>query len=386
MNIQHFTKAFDRLALPITTANENLVEGWSVNKVWKPYWATTSDYYYHNQAFADVISLLLRDTPYEGTDYYRQDLQKFVDQYLTGYKLIYEADILDALNEVMIKEGHAERVLGFRYGKDGRGSMPDRYYHLLFKNKYLVLGNHHDILGHLVLLADPEIRELTERLSIGFSAALEFQHQLRSSTNLPEREFNQQTEGLRKILRLYTLAWNLCQEKLYIVTQTQQQEPVLNLVGAFNSVYNTIFSDRLKDEQSLQVAGALGFFNRDPQHSILMPPQALKEYCQSIADGDSVKDLLSAYEQRWTGLGLNPENKTSEHLATAFHNVIKNSLFKKSFFKKSNRQRWLELSNLVLADQELKAIFCKDSLLGFATDLVKLSEGLFEQYRRQRQS
>ncbi len=377
-----FRVAFENVAIPVTTANHQLIRGWKVEDVWESFWATIQDFYRHDKYCSQVLDIVMESSEQISTRQQRRKLKSFVAENIPGYQAIFESEILPAINSSLESEGLNERVLGFRYGKDGRGAMPDRYYQLLLKKKYLVVGNHHDILGHFILFCDPVIREVTEGLAREFSTALEFQHTLASKFSSAE-EFNRRTVFLRRALRLYTLSWNIIQEKLYLRLPEANGRSILNLVGAFNSVYNALFSDSLAKEKARDLAGALGFFHRDPLECILLSPKAMREYCTKDAGQVSAADLrgaLDRYEAVWEKLGLG-EVDTSEFYLRFEEIVLKTLLERKRYFSQSFRQRWESFSEAILGDVNFGRLFDKPALLSLAEAMLEVAHCLFERER-----
>lgn len=377
-----FRLAFENLAIPVTTANHQLIRGWRVEDVWGSFWATIQEFYRHDKYCSQVLDLVMESSEQISTRQQRRKLKSFVAENIPGYQAIFESEILPAINASLESEGLNERVLGFRYGKDGRGALPDRYYQMLLKNKYLVVGNHHDILGHFILFCDPIIREMTERLAIGFSTSLEFQHTWASTFSSGE-EFSRRSVFLRRALRLYTLSWNIIQEKLYLRLPDSNGRSILNLVGAFNSVYNALFSDSLTQDKARDLAGALGFFHRDPLECILLSPKAMREYCtkdagQVFSTGFQV--ALDRYEAVWLKLGFGEIDTTN--FCLRFEGLVLRTLLKRrGYFSRSFRQKWMNFSEAILKDADFSRLFDKSALLSLAEAMLEVAQCLFERER-----
>lgn len=377
---KNFQKMFDSLAVPIATANPNILKRWNNNEIWRPFCALTQDYLDSTPVFQDLVKTIAEDSEKLSIDERRARLQAYVDIYIPGYQVIYESEIIDYLNGSLEKRGDIERILGFRYGKDGRGAMPDRYYHALFCDRKLIVGNHHDILGHFVLLTIPEIREETEKLSQSFLDALIHLKKIQESSPQIREENRQFTESVQKVCRLSTLAWNLLQEKTYVKIEGYEGRTILNLIGAFNSVYNPIFSTRLPNKDVGQVSGALAFFNKNPMHSILMSPTELREFLGLTSNSASseCESLLAMHARLWIET-VKASNISSRDLAMRVDQIVRKTLHSQFRRFKSIRKRWLAFSDEILSDEQLSLFFDRRQLLEFAKIYRLLGRALLAQ-------
>ena len=373
-------RVFSGMAVPVTTANERIIKSWREEMLWKPFQALTQDFAETSPEFQELIQSIHHGRKKISTNARRGLLQRFVDQRIPGYKVIYEAEFIDGLNKVLAEKGDTQRVLGFRYGKDGRGAMPDRYYHMLFCDRKLMVGNHHDILGHFALLAYPENRRLTEELSTNFLAALDDQYRLNNLPPAIRDSFQKEIQSLSRVLRLYTLSWNMIQEKLYLRVKNRSGKTVLNMIGAFNSVYNPIFSSSLPRESVGQVAGAIGFFNQERQRSIIMSPTEVKDFFQASEENQSQELQLafSEYEKIWQSATAG-RPVTTRDLAIRMSEIVNQTLHSPTRRLHSIRSRWLSFSDRILSDSLLANFFDSPTLMKFGEATMKIGAAQHQQ-------
>lgn len=393
----NFVRGFRSLRVPITTATEGQIKNWKPEEVWEPYWQSIKDFCDTNTACGELISSVMAPAanPSLTTVEHRELLQGWVDRYVAGYRIVWESDLVTELNKCL--EPYGEKISGFSYGKDGRGALPDRYYHLLARRRLFPVGNHHDILGHFLLFADPQTRRITEKI-IRVSAEGHNIHE--SMVRFARGHFRRNTPNgqrfdrgvmhpMRPVMALLTFSWNLSQEKLYYSHKAEGagDKSSFSLLGAFNTVYNTTFSSRLPIEYASSTVSGLGVLADAGNRNIIMLPGDMRRwlmgnaYDNASAHYNQVRSELdaaiTAYGETLERVGWKKEPTQEEATAHAkrFHDIVMSTLFA-SFgpFRLSMKARWKRFGKAIQNDAFFSRILTRQSMLKIAEAQIQVAE------------
>lgn len=382
-NAKNFCRGFENLMVPITTATERQLEGWEAREVWEPYWQSIQDYCRMNPMAQELISIIMAPAFYSlSTAQHRRLIERWVEHSIPGYRVLWEPDLIPQLNRLL--PAYGESTVGFQFGKDGRGALPDRYFQVLVKHKFLPVGNHHDILGHFLLFTIPHVREATEEIianSVDSYFLFErMQRALpprpRAIEGQPAPEMPEAYRGVwsvvnafRPAMALSTYAWNLAQEKIYFSGKDfDSGERIFSLVGAFNTVYNTTLSGRLDEKHIESTTAALGIFNANARRCIVTPPLYIRHEFRSVMN-DSLSAEVRNYENVLAGIGwkANPRAADIAELSARFTEIVRKSIYAKwGPVSQPMSLRWRKYGNLIAKDSELSRIFRADSMLKIA--------------------
>ena len=401
-NASRFVAGFENLRVPITTASEAQIPDWQSHEVWDPYWKSIRDYCQSHPASEQLISTVMAKTtnPNLGTQAHRDLFQQWVDRYVPGYRIIWETDLIAELNEALATLG--EKVSPFAYGKDGRGALPDRYYHLLAERKCLVVGNHHDILGHFLLFSDPEIRRITEKI-VKVSADghtlrqtfLNYQRVHFESDETQKQDFQRAVlDPLRPIFALLTYSWNLCQEKLYFSqAATDSTNSKFSLLGAFNTVYNTTLSSRLPVNLAGATVNGLGIVANQSNRNIVMLPRDMRRWLirpTSERDSEKLKakrielsQKIASYAQTLQRVGWkgDPDQSEATALSDRFRQIVIETLFAQvGPFRLPMEMRWKRFGKAIQNEPIFSKLLTREAMLQLGEAQIEVAKSSIEYF------
>lgn len=394
---RNFVRGFKSLQVPITTATEGQIKNWKAEEVWDPYWQSIRDFCDTNVACVELISTVMAPAvnPKLTTLEHRALLQAWVDKYVSGYRIVWESDLVVELNKCL--EPYGEKISGFSYGKDGRGALPDRYYHLLARRRLFPVGNHHDILGHFLLFSDPQTRKITEQI-IRVSAEGHNIHE--SMIAFARRTFPRDSQNgqrfdrgvlhpMRPVMALLTFSWNLSQEKLYYSHKANQagEASSFSLLGAFNTVYNTTFSSRLPVQYAQSTVSGLGVLADTGNRNIIMLPSDMRRWLMGQAYENAspyynelranLDQAITAYAETLERVGWrrDPNQEEATAHAARFQKIVMDTLFAHwGPFRLSMRARWKRFGKAIQNDPFFSTILTRASMLKIAEAQIQVAE------------
>lgn len=149
----------------------------------------------------ELVSIL--GSEFSRRDEIKQALNDWVDQYIPGYTLEWEYEG----ESTFIEQGDF-----FDY----------------LERKRIPIANHHDLLAHLFLFSDPEIRSLTERLAAIYEKAVRYD--LKFPVGHPSSNFSDRVNSL----------WVRLQESTPVEYRDFQGLKRLAIIGGFPSVVDPL--------------------------------------------------------------------------------------------------------------------------------------------------
>lgn len=198
--------------------------------------------------------------------------------------------------------------------------------------KILLIGDHHDILTHLFLYSDPEIRSLTERIAYLFNESY------RRSIIQNEIFYDMMPE-------LANYLWLMLQEKTVVKYFDSQKTPRLIILGGFQSkavvfdammgvLGDNIYTDHLL---TLSLEGL--------EHSISYYSKDIDKKREAVEKLDTLMDFLKKQ------LGITVDAKSNRVIGDLrLAKEIINREFNNSYNKGDLQQTWLNFSEKVLVE------------------------------------
>ena len=128
-------------------------------------------------------------------------------------------------------------------GTENDGFIDQRDFFAALDNKLILIGNHHDLISHLILFADPRIRALTERVAANF---------VKTSKIMKSPEFIEGAQLQYKLRQLLNSLWLATQESAPVFYTEADGRRAFALVGGYSSIKvpDYLAREEFKDEHS----------------------------------------------------------------------------------------------------------------------------------------